>query len=77
MIKSLEISDPKSCLNKASNDEPIFVLRAKDPQSIPIVLAWIQKRIEEGHEDVDDPKIRDAFEWCVKAKDWLRSRGRG
>jgi hypothetical protein len=31
MIKNLELTNPDSCLNKAADDEMVFVLRAKDP----------------------------------------------
>lgn len=40
MIKTKEISDPNSCLNKARDDEPLFVLRAHDPRASSIVRAW-------------------------------------
>ena len=33
MIKRIELSSTRSCLNKADADEPIFVLRAKDPMA--------------------------------------------
>lgn len=35
-----------SCLQKAGDDEPIFVLRAKDPTAPYIVRNWV--RINEG-----------------------------
>ena len=40
MIKHLELSTPTSCLNKAAQDEPVFVLRAKDPLAARIVRIW-------------------------------------
>jgi hypothetical protein len=41
MLKRLELSTPTSCLNKASSDEPVFVLRAKDPFAAMTVRHWI------------------------------------
>jgi hypothetical protein len=38
--KYLELSHPLSCLNKAAVDEPIFVLRAKDPAASQTVRLW-------------------------------------
>ena len=40
MLKHLELSTPTSCLNKADDNEPIFVLRAKDPIAFMIVEEW-------------------------------------
>ena len=31
------------CLMKAGDDEPIFVLRAKDPTAPQIVRAWVER----------------------------------
>lgn len=38
--KRKTIENPKSCLNKADDDEPIFVLRAKDPIASLVVRIW-------------------------------------
>ena len=40
MRKCDEISDPKSCLNKAADDEVVFVLRAQDALAPGIVRRW-------------------------------------
>lgn len=40
MLKRQEMTDPKSCLNKAAADEPVFVLRAKDPLAPDIIRLW-------------------------------------
>jgi hypothetical protein len=40
MKKSDEIANPTSCLNRAQDDEPIFVLRANDPTSSQLVRLW-------------------------------------
>jgi hypothetical protein len=40
MIKRDELADPNSCLNRAQDDEPIFVLRAHDSLADGIVQAW-------------------------------------
>lgn len=38
--KHFELSDPNSCLNKAADDEPIFVLRASDLLAAGLVYGW-------------------------------------
>jgi hypothetical protein len=40
MIKATELVDRNSCLNKAGPDEPIFVLRAKDPCAAFVIRIW-------------------------------------
>lgn len=40
MKKSNELRSPTSCFNKASPDEPIFVLRAKDTVASQTVRHW-------------------------------------
>lgn len=34
------VEDPGSCLNKADADEPVFILRAKDPVAPMVVRLW-------------------------------------
>ena len=41
MIKRDELADPNSCLNKAADDEPIFVLRAQDFLAPAAVTRWL------------------------------------
>lgn len=40
MLKSKELATPTSCLNKAAADEPLFVLRAKDPVAAMTIRHW-------------------------------------
>lgn len=36
-----EIDNPKSTLNKASDDEPLFILRGSDPTAVNAINAWL------------------------------------
>lgn len=45
MLKRDELANPESCLNKASDTEPLFVLRANDENAAPIVAAWARDYI--------------------------------
>lgn len=47
-----------SCLQKAADDEPIFVLRGKDASSPKVVLHWIAENLDTCPEE----KLREAFE---------------
>jgi len=42
MKKIDELTDPRSCLNRATDDEPLFVLRANDELAPSVVRQWAQ-----------------------------------
>lgn len=42
MLKSEEISNPNSCLSKAADNEPVFVLRGQDIFAPGLVRAWAE-----------------------------------
>lgn len=45
--KIVNILDPRSCFNKAADNEPIFVLRANDRTAADMVLLWAQRYVME------------------------------
>ncbi len=54
MIKSQELADPKSCLNKAGAKEPLFVLRANDESAPGVVRMWARRyRADKGDKITD------------------------
>lgn len=57
MIKRDELSNPNSCLNKAYDDEPLFVLRAKDLCAVETILRWIELRKSCGKPTSDEKFI--------------------
>lgn len=63
MRKRDELADPKSCLNKAGDDEWIFVLLERDPAAPATVQNWIDERIRLGLNKPDDAKIHQAKQW--------------
>lgn len=40
MRKRDELANPNSCLNRAADDEPVFVLRANDRVAPSTIRAW-------------------------------------
>jgi hypothetical protein len=46
MLKKDEIATATSCLNKADDNEPLFVLRANDPLAPGLVAAWARDYIQ-------------------------------
>ena len=69
MIREKELSDPSSCFNKAKDDEPMFVLLARDRDAPAVIRYWLKLRA--GRKDL---RLEQAFEaeTCAKRmEDWL------
>lgn len=62
MIKRDELADPTSCLNRARDDERVFVLRAHDPAAPSAIRRWADVRINLGKNKLTDPEIQSALE---------------
>jgi hypothetical protein len=45
MLKRDELSDANSCLNRADDREPLFVLRANDENAPAIVTEWCREYV--------------------------------
>ena len=75
MIKRDELALPDSCLNKAADDEPVFVIRAKDAVAMATVMAWSNFRIVNGMNKPDDAKIQEATAWCNLVAEWRTRNG--
>lgn len=66
MLKTFELSNPASCLNKASFNEPLFVLRAKDPNAAQTIRLWAAMSVN-THEP---SKIDEALKLAHDMEDW-------
>lgn len=71
MRKSLELSDPNSCLHKARADELLFVLLERDAAAPDTIREWIRKRIELGLNVSTDDKIVEARQWIAQVEQAL------
>lgn len=60
MRKKDEVADPNSCLNKAKDDDILFVLKDTDQAMVDTVLYWIKRRIELGLNQQGDAKMTEA-----------------
>jgi len=74
MKKMDEIADPSSCINKAGNDEPIFVLRANDALAAGVVDYWANQA--EGTRLHEDYKIKGARELAQEMRRWRTDKKR-
>lgn len=72
MLKAQLLLDPKSCLNKASADEPVFVLRANDPAAPQAVRLWAD--MAEGGSLHSPEKIAGARNAADEMEAWQRKK---
>lgn len=62
MIKRDTIENSKSCLNKAYDQEQLFIMLARDPAAPVAIRAWIAERLRLGKNNPGDEQIREAYE---------------
>jgi len=62
MIKRDEIEYTESCLNKARDDERLFVLLARDPAAPIAIRAWVAERVRLGKNTPDDAQVVEALD---------------
>jgi hypothetical protein len=64
-----ELNDPNSTLNKAADDEPIFILRAQDMTAPQTVLEWMQRNPQIG-----EAKFAEARDCADAMRAWPERR---
>ena len=62
MLKKDELTDPNSCLNKAKDNELVFVLLGRDPATPEAIRAWVRERVRLGKNTYSDPQIGEALD---------------
>ena len=62
MIKSQEVTDASSCLNRARDDEMVFVLLGRDPAAPVAIRVWANERLRRGKNQPGDPQIVEALQ---------------
>jgi hypothetical protein len=65
VIKRDEIEYSESCLNKARDDERLFVLLSRDPAAPVAIRAWVAERLRLGKNTSDDGQVVEALE-CAR-----------
>ena len=65
MMKRDETEYSESCLNRARDDEYIFVLLARDPAAPVALRAWVAERIRLGKNVPEDAQIVEALD-CAR-----------
>lgn len=77
MLKRLEVSEPNSCLNRAREEEPIFVLLGRDPAAPAAIRAWCMERLKAGRNSGGDAQISEALELAEAMEKISAPRGPG
>lgn len=62
MIKRKEVNDPKSCLNRARDDEMVFVLLGRDRAAATAIRAWARERVWLGLNSHGDAQITESLD---------------
>jgi hypothetical protein len=69
LLKREELSNIDSCLNRARQDERIFVLLERDIAAPGTVRDWCIRRIRAGKNHPEDAQIMEAWAWANQAED--------
>lgn len=69
MIKSQELADKTSCINKAADDEPVFVLRASDITAPDVIEFWVTNAVLKGARLTQD-KLDHAVAMVIAMREW-------
>jgi hypothetical protein len=80
MLKRDELANPNSCLNRAADDEPIFVLKATDELAPRVIREWASEysytKDINGHKMTTKQraKYNEALLIADKMETWRRSK---
>lgn len=62
MKKKDELTNPDSCLSRATEDEWVFVLLGRDKTTANTIRFWVSERVRLGKNKVTDYQIVSAME---------------
>lgn len=76
MLKKNEVADPNSCINRAEDDEPVFVIRANDPLMPKVVQFWANEyqqmklTLSGVLSEAQYQKFQEALQIADQAREW-------
>jgi len=76
--KALELelnAKGEGCLGRTADDEPIFILCARDRTSSKTVRQWVQNAKDAGC--TNEAKLEEALKWAHEAGEWRETHGGG
>lgn len=74
MRKRDELTDPNSCMSKAKDDEPTFVLLGRDAAAPVTIRMWCEARVLTGKNTWDDPQILEALAMADEMTEYRKSK---
>lgn len=72
MIKREELSNPKSCMSRAKDDEMTFVLLGRDVAAPAAIRSWAAERVRLGKNWIGDPQIVEALACAERMEEQRR-----
>jgi hypothetical protein len=73
-LVKLDSSD--GCLGRSQDDEPVFILVARDRAAAATVRDWVHRAITLGT-PADSPKITEALAIAAQMETWRQNHGNG
>lgn len=67
LTKTAELANADGRLNRARDDEPVFVLLGRDAAAAATVRQWVGIRLMMGKNRRNDPQIVEALAWADAA----------
>ncbi len=74
MLKREELTNPSSCLNRADDDERVFVLLARDPAAAATIRFWARHRIDLRKNGNGDAQIVEAINAADEMERYAKAR---
>lgn len=74
MKKIDQLKNPNSCINRAMDDEPTFVLLGRDVAASNTIRHWVRQRIWQQKNSSNDPQILEALETAKEMEEYARQR---
>jgi hypothetical protein len=74
MRKKDELANPNSCLNRAKDNEWLFVLKASDICSPGAVRDWVKRRLKKKRNQPGDAQIIEALQ-CAQSMEEQKEKG--
>lgn len=73
MLKKIELESPDSRVNKAIDNEMVFVLLARDPAAPMAIRAWMEERVRLGKNVMGDDLMIEA-DHCARFMEMMRGQ---
>lgn len=73
MRRVIELVHKQSCINRADDNEMVFVLLGRDAAAPVAIMRWVEERLRLGKNKITDDQISEA----VKCADFMENERTG